>query len=243
MAQDFDNQSSAPQRDVWRTVLSWLGIAAAALVIFAALYFALRLPPSVRGPAMTIIYLLPIVARGILWPPRSAGAASDEEIIAQERNAYVRSRRTARLFLVWFIAGLAIFLALDVTGSLSGLPRQIAMIAVMAWPLAMVALLFRPRAPREALSPRIVRRQIDEHHARYRWIWALMIVVLLQQANFESHQTEPTFGFLVLIALAAAIVTFGPGFIKAGYRKGLNDELTVALRGKSLVTGYLAAMA
>lgn len=175
---------------------------------------------------------------------------SDEEIIAEEHR---RSKRA-------FIAGIAVALGISVVmtgvefviraGILQnlGIPSS-AGDTILPWLLIALISIVVPfvvwhyRPPKAAMSERILRKQIDVHHRR----WRLLILTFLfgfPLFTFTlTHRPPHTwFSPVILVfdaVVYAGIVCFGPGFLRKTYRKALNDELTHSLRTRAVRLGYL----
>ena len=174
---------------------------------------------------------------------------TDKEIIARERDIH-RAAVRARMWLWASVAASILLLAVIFKSGISQATAEILVaiiVAQMVIGIAWISWRFWP--PREARAVRIIRKQIDDYHARLRWALLIGLVPLLQFTislmywpNDPGGSGRPPFGFVFIILSYAWIVCFGPGFLKTEYREALNDELTRALRGKSVLVGYLLLM-
>ena len=183
---------------------------------------------------------------------------SDEEIIARERRSY---RRGLALFPVGLLFGFAVMGGFT-WALISGLvPKWFSESALEPITLAlvislMIVLAFRifARPPKEAISERILRKQIDDHQKRSRFFYILIAVMALEFAALpgipfvQSPGSNSTLwlingSFIFAIMGAALLICFGSGFLSASFRNALNDELTRALRARAIRLGYLIAVA
>jgi len=184
--------------------------------------------------------------------------SSDVEIIARERRSY---RRGLALFPVGLLLGLAVMGGFS-WALISGLvPKWFSESALAPITLALVIILlivtaFRifARPPKEAMSKRILRKQIDDHQKRSRIFYILIAVMALELGTLplfphfrnpgvNSTLWLPHASFVFVALMSALILCFGPGFLKAAFRNAVNDELTRALRARAIRLGFLIAVA
>ncbi len=172
---------------------------------------------------------------------------SDEEIIARERR---RLRNTGRIIVAIIALAAAGDLLLFFDGMSGALPgigisaqgvRLFLVAGLLAAVIGLAWVSWRGRQA-QARSERIVRRQIDDHQALGGLGLAVLLILLLEFATRASEGARPPFFFIALV-LFAAFTFFSPRARRSGIARLLDDELTRALRGKSVLVGYLAAMA
>jgi len=187
---------------------------------------------------------------------------SDEEIIAKERHAF-RTRMRAGVLLG---LGLGIVTAVGTIalwpyfGPVVNTPGILRVIAFNLPALFMIAaaigiqrvLKRRNPIPKEALSERIVSRQIDEHQTRGRWIiWLMLLVALNSTSNqVRDHPLGPGVPFFrwegaaifVVLMTMLSLLACGWGLMRRRHFRIIDDELNRFLRGRAVQIGYLAMM-
>lgn len=119
------------------------------------------------------------------------------------------------------------------------------LVATICLALAMQSFVGRQPAAR---NESVVRRTADSHFARMRWFYPVSVIVIAF-ILFDPHSRfleRNTFGvYLLIIALAAQALAIlkGFGWGSRSFRRGLDDELTRALRAKAAKFGYGLATA
>ena len=184
--------------------------------------------------------------------------SSDVEIIARERRSY---RRGLALFPVGLLLALAVMAGFSWAQDSGFVPKWFSESALEPITLALVislliVLAFRifARPPKEAMSERILRKQIDDHQKRWRFLYiliAIMAIVLgtlplsphFRSPGVNSTLWLPHASFVFVALMSALIICFGPGFLNASFRNAMNDELTRALRARASRLGFLIAVA
>lgn len=183
---------------------------------------------------------------------------SDKEIIARERRSY---RRGLALFPVGLLLGFAVMGGFTWAQYSGLLPKWFSESALAPITLALVIVLmilmaFRifARPPKEAMSERILRKQIDDHQKRSRILYILIPVMAIEFGMLPlfPHFRNPGVNsalwlmhasFVFWALMSALIICFGPGFLKAAFRNAVTDELTRSLRARASRLGFLIAVA
>ena len=186
---------------------------------------------------------------------------TDEEIIAEERRRY---RRRIRLLAI-FIAAMATLRLLSkayshhLLGPLGISPAAIVRYFPMLVAVFFLVVFWRNRPPKGAQDERILRKQIDDYMARWRWATLALLFAIAVLANatatLPAHLGEVTpamasgqeIAFVLIALIYAGLAAFGFGFgigsKYKSYRETLSDELTRALRARAVRAGYLSLMA
>lgn len=186
---------------------------------------------------------------------------SDDEMIAEERRSYRAQARLLSLTFALFVAMGAVFFGGTALHLPSGPIGGVALALLLLW----VVSVFRNPSfippPEAYLNENILRKMIDDHHRRWRWMFALFFGLLAMLAGELTlvflHASKATFpfggdarfGFTLFAAVFAFValltvlqVCFGPGFVSSTYRKALNDELTRAHQRRTAMFGYILAV-
>jgi hypothetical protein len=173
---------------------------------------------------------------------------SDEELAAKERRAY-------RISMAWAI-GTPLAWAIILFGcfwliNAGILPKRITLpLALAVPPLGVLVFLvaffvMRNRTPREAHSEEFLARHSDEMLARWRLLYPIFWLVLIQFAWDQARGSADAgrAGTIAFTAFFVASITcFGPGWARGRMRRAFGDELITALRRRAGFTGYLGVM-
>lgn len=179
---------------------------------------------------------------------------SDEDLIAREKRKFRES------LIVGLIFGLALsaLIVLYVYADRHGILRrqgftQNQIDDGFSWFLGIVLCgyvlfaLIRYWTPKAARQPRVLRKDMDNIHGRWRVVMLLLLFVAIME-TYNYSGTLPTLdlgtsaAFVVLLVMLAPLLCFGPGFISRTYRETLNDELIRSMRAKAARLGYLILM-
>jgi len=187
---------------------------------------------------------------------------SDEEIIASERQAYRTHMRAGVLcgLALGIMIAVGVITLWHYFGPLVNMPGIPGVIAINLPPLlfigAVIAVLSvvrrRNPIPKEAMSERIVRKQVDDHQTRGGWlIWLFLLLAL--NFTFDQARNPPQLGpgapffrwehaatFVFFMATLSLIASLGRGFARRRKFRFVDDELSRFLRGRAVQFGYLA---
>ncbi len=173
---------------------------------------------------------------------------TDDEIIAEDRRRYRRRMQETLIPLLTLLGLLWLLMAAEHFHLLAplGISQGVVVAAERYVPFALLLLLipalFRNWPRKEARSERILRRQIDAHAVRWRWVTIMFLIALPVMANNAVMQTaqirhsaswanqfQPLALVFVVLIIPGA-VAFGYGFARKSYREALSDELARALQ-------------